>query len=348
MQKSQGILGDSIVHVAVAVIIHHHQVLIARRPSHLHQGGLWEFPGGKVEQGETVKQSLCREIQEELGIDIIHCEPMIKVLYHYEDKSVLLDTWRVNQFKGRDYISDSRSTGMEQQIVQWVDIDKLKQYRFPAANKPILTAVQLPDEYLITPDAAYTQTFLAELQKTLNAAAQSGTSRPPLIQLRIKSLPARVLPALVIECCEIAHEVNARLILNAGMMNHAELTSTTRLKLLKLADGLHLPASQLSDHVTIEQYRQNFTDKLLAASCHNRYEIELANRYQMDFIVLSPVCQTRSHADALPLGWERFSELVEEVQLPAYALGGLGRQDINKAKRCGAQGVAAISSYWVK
>jgi len=331
---------DSIVHVAVAVIVKNNSVLIARRPSHVHQGDLWEFPGGKLDSGESVKNALYREVQEELGIEIIQSEPLISVLYHYEDKSVLLDTWKVSRFKGRTYDFGSSSTGLENQKVKWVGVDELGEYSFPAANKPIVSAIQLPDTYLITPDTDNNEHFLPELEKALKSEQ--------LVQLRIFSLQGEALEQLIIQACELAHDVNTRLILNAGMLIQTELTSISRNNLLKLADGLHLPGYLLSESAMIQEYRQEFPDKLLSASCHNKHEIDLANWHQLDFIVLSPVQMTRSHPDAVPLGWEKFTRLVEDSLAPVYALGGLELQDIARAKISAAQGVAAISALWKK
>lgn len=367
---------DCIVHVAVAVIVKNNSVLIARRPSHVHQGDLWEFPGGKLEAGETIKQALSREIHEELGIEIIHSEPLISVLYHYEDKTVLLDSWKVSRFKGRTYASDSISMGLEKQKVQWVEVDQLNQYSFPAANKPIINAIVLPETYLITPDTDNTEQFLTELERTIDSDRQSQQmsqqklqqklQQKSLVQLRIGSLSGRALEQLIAQACELAHHLTARITLNAGMLSRSELSAIACTKLLRLADGLHLPAHYLShglsghglsehrqfedllaEKALIPWFREAFPDKLLSASCHNQHEIEWANRHQLDFIVLSPVQTTRSHPDAAALGWEKFAQLAEYSQLPVYALGGLGLKDHVSAKISGAQGIAAISGFWI-
>jgi len=123
------------VHVAVAVMINKEgQVLIARRPEDAHQGGLWEFPGGKVEAGENLNVALKRELAEELGIELLRCEPLLQINHDYHDKAVLLDVWRVTDFSGEPY-------GREQQPVRWVSIESLKEYQFPKANEPILDAL---------------------------------------------------------------------------------------------------------------------------------------------------------------------------------------------------------------
>jgi len=125
------------VHVAVGVIFNskQDQILIAKRPNHLHQGGLWEFPGGKVSSGEAIEHALARELFEELGISDIQAEPLMHILYDYTDKKVFLDIWIIDQFSGQ-------AQGKEGQQCEWVNLQDLlssqSQYQFPAANQPIL------------------------------------------------------------------------------------------------------------------------------------------------------------------------------------------------------------------
>jgi 8-oxo-dGTP diphosphatase len=125
------------IHVAVGVIFNSQQdqILIAKRPKQLHQGGLWEFPGGKVNSGENIKQALARELHEELGISGIQAVPLMHILHEYTDKKVFLDIWIIQQFSGQ-------AQGKEGQQCVWVNLQDLlsakSQYQFPAANQPIL------------------------------------------------------------------------------------------------------------------------------------------------------------------------------------------------------------------
>ena len=122
----------SLVHVAVGVVLNSQdEVLIALRAKQAHQGGLWEFPGGKVEADETVQQALVRELKEELDI-IAECfKPLVVIEHDYGDKTVRLDVWLVTQF-------DGVPCGCEGQQVKWSKIDALTGYEFPAANKKII------------------------------------------------------------------------------------------------------------------------------------------------------------------------------------------------------------------
>ncbi|MCF1439189.1 MAG: 8-oxo-dGTP diphosphatase MutT, partial [Shewanella sp.] len=89
------------IHVAVGIIFNHdNQILLAKRPEHLHQGGKWEFPGGKVEAGESVTQALARELKEEVALDVTATEPFMELSFDYSDKQVLLDIHTVSAFTG--------------------------------------------------------------------------------------------------------------------------------------------------------------------------------------------------------------------------------------------------------
>ena len=124
------------VHVAVGVISDGaDRILIARRAEHLHQGGLWEFPGGKVEINETVEQALRRELFEELAIEVTAQQPLLTIAHDYSDKAVLLDVWWVSEFCGEPQ-------AREGQPLRWVDVAVLHELEFPAANQPIIVAVQ--------------------------------------------------------------------------------------------------------------------------------------------------------------------------------------------------------------
>lgn len=128
---------NSTVHVAVGVLLNENrEVLIALRPAQSHQGGLWEFPGGKVEEGESVEHALNREFEEELGISVQACSPLTQIRHEYSDKSVMLDVWRIEKFSGIP-------EGREGQTIEWRPLSKLRAVDFPKANEDIILALNL-------------------------------------------------------------------------------------------------------------------------------------------------------------------------------------------------------------
>ena len=118
--------------VAVGVLVDNEgRVLVSKRAADAHQGGLWEFPGGKVEAAESVVDALRRELGEELGIQIDDSAPMMTIEHDYGDKKVRLDVHRVTQWQGE-------ARGLEGQPLAWQFPDDLRTWSFPDANAPIL------------------------------------------------------------------------------------------------------------------------------------------------------------------------------------------------------------------
>ena len=305
------------IHVAAAVIVNARgEVLISLRHAQAHQGGLWEFPGGKVEDGEDVQAALARELHEELGIDVEAARPLIRIPHRYPDKSVLLDVWRVMAFHGEPH-------GREGQPVQWVAPERLRDFAFPAANQPIITAARLPDRYLITPEPA--ADFLDRLERAFAAGIR-------LLQLRVKTLDERAYAGLAREVCARARAWNAQVLLNADPARVSEVG----------AAGVHLTAQRL---LGLSQ-RPLSHDYWVAASCHTAQELAQAARIGCDFVVLGPVQPTASHPGAAHLGWSGLHALCDTCALPVYALGGMTVADLDTAWRAGAQGIAAIRGLW--
>jgi len=306
-------------HIVAAAIVRDGKVLLARRHADAHQGGLWEFPGGKVEAGEDATVALARELDEELGICAEVFTPLISIPYDYPDKSILLDVWRVDRFTGNPH-------GCEGQPLEWLAINALQQRDFPRANLPVITALQLPPYYLITPDPEKEgEQFLARLEASLQAGVK-------LVQLRAKSLPPDEYRALATEVAELCRRFGATLM----------LSGTAETVVAVGAAGLHLSASEL---LSLSQ-RPLGQDFKLSASCHNASELAHACNIGVDFVVLSPVMPTNTHPGAATLGWQAFEELLAVVTVPAFALGGMTLEDLPKAQRAGGQGVAAIGALW--
>ncbi|ALQ09431.1 MULTISPECIES: 8-oxo-dGTP diphosphatase MutT [Pseudoalteromonas] len=123
-----------IVHVAVGVIKKNNAIFICKRADEQHQGGLWEFPGGKVEAGESVFVALKRELIEEVGLTIHSSSQLMVIEHDYGDKCVKLDVHVVSNFSGEAH-------GAEGQPSEWVAITELENYDFPEANAEIIEKI---------------------------------------------------------------------------------------------------------------------------------------------------------------------------------------------------------------
>ncbi|MGZ8152793.1 MAG: Nudix family hydrolase [Methylovulum sp.] len=303
--------------VAVGVVKDNQgRVLISLRDKSLHQGGLWEFPGGKIEVPETPEQALARELKEELDITVIAASPLITINYQYPDVAVQLNVFLVEHFSG-----DPKSC--EGQPFKWVNPEELTRYAFPAANQPIITAAQLPPYYAILDDAEDEARLLINLQKILNKDIK-------LIQARLKTLSAIAIKNFLDQAYPLCRQRGAVLLINSAVAQTASFSG----------DGIHLT----SRHLMAADKRPPDMD-WVAASCHNCEELLQAQKIGVDFVVLAPVLSTQTHPETEPLGWESFAELVAQVNLPVYALGGLSASSLMTACRAGAQGVAGIRAF---
>ena len=304
------------------------KVLVARRPRHSHLGGMLEFPGGKVRSDETAFQALKRELFEEINIDIRDCSPLISFDYDYPDKPLRFSVWKVHGWTGQ-------LQGKEGQVTQWVDLSSLAAADFPPANKGIIAACKLPALYLITPDLDdYTPAFVDELREYVASGVR-------LVQYRSKKSSYRK-PA-VIEMMGICRSRGAELILN----------STPEFAVEVGAGGVHLTSERLLELTG----RPLPYGSWVAASCHNMHELMHAVKIDVDFCVLSqvkkkePVAARGSSSQAAiftdnTLGWDGFSEMVRQIPVPVYALGGMKLSDLGRARQLGGQGIALISDVW--
>jgi 8-oxo-dGTP diphosphatase len=294
------------------------QVLIAQRPAHVHQGGLWEFPGGKLEPGETVEAALTRELEEELHLRLLRSSPLLVVRHVYPQYRVVLEVREVTDWQEEPH-------GHENQPILWVAPERLPDFAFPAANAPIVTAVRLPETYAILDIAAFNADDLA---RRFDHLAGRGVT---LLQLRAKTLIESDYRRAAAFLLERARGTSVRVLLNAAPELAEELD----------AHGIHLTSRRL---MALRERPLN-ASRWVAASCHDEEELLHAQRLGVDFAVLAPVRATATHPGATPLGWERFAELCRAVSLPIYALGGLSLPDVNRAREMGGRGIAAIRAF---
>ncbi|ARU58681.1 mutator MutT protein [Oleiphilus messinensis] len=337
------------IHVAVGVVERDGLILLAKRPDHVHQGGLWEFPGGKVEQGETVEVALVRELSEELGIQANPSAliPLIQIHHDYSDKLVCLDVWRVPEFFGHPQ-------GVEGQPVEWVPIEQLGLYQFPQANVPIIAALQLPQRYLITGSITDPEAGFHKLKAVCERAAIK------LVRVRRSELTLDDYGILVMRFGAWCQQAGVHLMIDFELFTSLfkqNGSSAIDSLLQNGISGVHLRSRELlavnssesnedEDGVSGALEAFSAAGGRLAASCHNKDEIEHAESSGMTFVVLSPIEAARSHDAGPELGWNAFRGLVAAAKLPVYALGGMTEASLEKVISFGGQGISAVSEWW--
>ncbi|MCW5597157.1 MAG: Nudix family hydrolase [Rhodocyclaceae bacterium] len=307
-----------IVEAAAAVILQPDgRFLLGRRPEGKPYAGYWEFPGGKIEPGETAAQALVRELHEELGIEADRYTPWITREFVYPHAHVRLHFFRVAGWHGE--IRDIHHAALAWRRADNVDVAPLL-----PANLAVLRGLTLPDFYAIT----HAGEIGVEAQmKTLERALSGGLR---LLQIREPQLSVERREAFAREATRLAHAHGARVLVNSDIALARHVG----------ADGVHLPSAQLM------QLEARPDLPLVAASCHNAPELARAAALELDFAVLGPLRETLSHPGANCLGWERFAQLLENLSLPVYALGGMRREDMVEAQQAGAHGIAAICAAW--
>jgi 8-oxo-dGTP diphosphatase len=306
------------IHVAAGVICDSRgRILLARRTEGRDLAGAWEFPGGKIESGETAVQALKRELFEELGIRVETATPFISIPQHYPNKSIVLDVYKVGVYTGKPQ-------GREKQALAWSPPEKLSSYPMPAADRPVVAALTLPSMMAITPEfLGDKKTFLGRVEKQIKSGIK-------MIQVRGSSEMTLVFRELAADIRTLCLQQDALCFIN----QHIELAH-------ELGCGVHLKSSQLHD-LDIEQKTEGL---MLTAACHNKHDLLRAQAIDVDFALLSPIAKTPSHLDVEPMGWMGFSALRAEVSIPIFALGGLAAKDLAIARSHGAQGIAGISRF---
>lgn len=307
------------IQVAVGCLVKEGKVLIGQRLARQSFAGQWEFPGGKLETGETPQQALIREFAEETNLQTADWQPLICYPWDHGDIQVQLHVFVSHQAQGE-------LKAHEGHAFEWCPIAELDSREMLVANRGIVRALQLPERYMISGSFHDQQDALQRIQ----AALKDGIK---LIQLRAKSLEKDAFIALAKAALPFVHGHGAKLLLNAKAEWLAEVPQ---------ADGLQLASTAIMDLTQ----RPIGADKLLAVSTHNELEIAKALELSADFILLSPVKETSSHPGEPGLGWQKFAEMTANIPIPVYALGGMSEADMADAKSHGAQGIAAISGYW--
>lgn len=292
------------------------EVLIAERPAGRLAAGKWEFPGGKIEAGETAHQALLRELHEELGVRVTAAEPLVHLLQDYSDRRVWLDTWRITAFEGEPQPHEG-------QTLAWTLPRDIGRFDVLPSCWRVAAALQLPREYVFTPPHIVRADLLGGLARL---------PRGCLLRLRLPALGDSDYAVLASETIVAgrAHDI--------GVVLDREPAQASALG----AAGWHADARR-AKALAQRPLGQDFR---FLASAHDAAEVAAAHRAGADAVVIGPVRATASHPGAAPLGWRGFAELAQSAGLPAYALGGLGPAHLAEARAHGGFGVAAISAYW--
>ncbi|HSI44392.1 MAG TPA: Nudix family hydrolase [Methylotenera sp.] len=324
----------NITHAAVGVIQHENGlVLLAERPAGKAWSGYWEFPGGKIEENESPKAALKRELQEELGITATLIYPWLTRTFDYEakyDKSGKLNspakTVKLHFFIVAKW--DGEPFGMEKQTISWQNPEKISVAPVLPANTPIFNALSLSHVYGITNLRELGEELFFE---RLKLALINGLM---MIQIREKELTEDELLLFVERVAEIAEPYEAKIFLNSAHHNSRQIIKESKLA------GLHLTSRDLM------ACKKKPDEIRCGASCHNVEEFTQAEALGLDYVLLSPVQNTKSHPATAAMGWSEFAKMVKDCSIPVYALGGLQIDDLHEARLHGAHGIAMLRGIW--
>ena len=293
------------------------EFLLARRPAGKVYAGWWEFPGGKVEAGETFHDALVRELQEELGITITQATPWLSREFVYPHATVRIRFFRVTAWEGEIHPH-------EHDAIAWLQAGAAPGVEpILPANGPILKGLALPTTCALT--NAEENGAGRELLR-LDAALRSGLR---FVQVRDKGLPADERSTFAAEVVRRCHRHQAIAVVN----------DDAALARLIGADGLHLSARALAACAA----RPDFP--WVGASCHTADELARAAALELDYALLGPVLPTPTHPDQPGLGWAEVAHLLDHCPLPVFALGGMRPEMMGTAWAQGAHGLALMRGW---
>jgi 8-oxo-dGTP diphosphatase len=294
------------VNVAIAILLHKSKVLVGWRQANQHQGNKHEFPGGKVEQGETPEQACRREIYEEVGVGLKDWHVFDVIHHEYDDLIVNLHLFHA-------YVPDELLSLIHQPWT-WYSRNQLQHLNFPKANAAILQRlswshlIRISDQFvnLAQPDVQlYWRTETDDVVKT---------------QQQLAALNDESLQNLVINIA-LWQKLNTEL-------QHKIKT-------------LHLKQSQLMSLSKGDLV----VGKRFIAACHDAVSLQHAHHIGCDAAFLSPVHATETHPEAKGIGWDGFAEIAQKSDIPVFALGGVAPADLEQAQKHHAYGLAGIRQF---
>lgn len=306
--------------VAVAVLRDRDgRALLQRRTAGRACAGYWEFPGGKIESGESTAAALTRELREEIGVVPTAFSEWVARRRADRDGAIDLRFARVRAWRGAPSAREGQEMG-------WFSPAAPPPRPFLPANEPIWRWLSLPEICALVdldsrPSIPPPETFWSDIERGLRGGLRmilirAKTAAAPAPQIAALARRARFFGALVV--CngdeEIARAIDA--------------------------DGWHASAAKL------RQIRRRPDFRFFGASCHDEQELARARDLGADYALLSPARETLSHPQAPPLGWTRFAAAARGAGVPVYALGGMTRRDLETARANGAHGIALLRAAW--
>ena len=293
------------IQVAIALLFHQNQVLVGWREAKQHQGNKHEFPGGKVESGETAMDACRRETLEEVGIDIQLWHSFDDIYHEYEDVIVSL------------HLFHASVTAEQCQKIQapwtWYSREVLHTLNFPKANQAIIARLQWPHILKISDNL----NELTHLDRQQYMYWRHGHSEQ---QQSIMQLDVHQFAQLIVNLIDW------------------KLLDETRQKSVA---AVHLRQNQLMQM----QAADLSLGVMYIAACHDEESLQHAQGIGCDAVILSPIQSTQTHEGQQPLGWHTLNMWAKNIDIPIYALGGLSPQDVQTAQQFGAYGVAGIRAF---
>ena len=300
--------------IAVGLIINQeNEFLVCQRNNKTFLPDLWELPGGKLEEGESFAEALQRELIEEINVKPFSFSKLISTFFNYPSGLVIINGFLVKQWQG-----DIKAK--EGQNLKWIKLDNFSKFKnkFLAASVPIINCYLFSNKLLITPSAKPLKFLIALLKKYQNL----------MVLYRDYDVKESEYIANAKKLIKIANKQGHKILLTCD--NAFEIG----------ASGVHLNSKKLHN---LQQKPNNL---LVSASCHSIADINIANKFLIDLVFLSPIMATTSHPEIENfLTWYGFEQLCKLCAMPAYALGGVRQNDLITAKNIGGQGIAGISTF---
>ncbi|MFM6906507.1 MAG: thiamine phosphate synthase [Acinetobacter tjernbergiae] len=299
-------MAKAIVDVAIAILLHKSKVLVGWRQANQHQGNKHEFPGGKVEQGETPEQACRREIYEEVGIGLKDWHIFDMIQHEYDDIIVNLHLFHA-------YVPDELLNQIHQPWA-WYHRDQLARLNFPKANAVIL-------QRLIW-------SHLIKINDRIAALPQSNAQ----LYWRVQTGEIEKIEQQLRTLNDVQRQ---KLILNIDLWRELNTALQTEI------DTIHLKQSQLMGLNKGEL----IIGKRFIAACHDAVSLQHAHHIGCDAVFLSPVNSTETHPNAKVLGWDDFAVLAKDSNIPVFALGGVAPENLEQAQKHHAYGLAGIRQF---